>query len=106
VGERHVRRVMPEQVDMVFLAVELGQGCLTVRAEVRHGLFAWSSISVTGREDVTHHVNAGRATATRPLRLRQPHRTAPTSRYSRWSRRASTCRAASYGWCLLTWACG
>ena len=39
-GERHLRRVLHEQVDMVFLPVELGQGRPQVRAHLRHDLFA------------------------------------------------------------------
>jgi hypothetical protein len=40
VGERHLRRVLHEQVHMVFFPVELGQGRPEVRAHLRHDLFA------------------------------------------------------------------
>jgi len=40
VGERHFRRVGREQVNIVFLSVELGQGRPEVRAHLRHELFA------------------------------------------------------------------
>ena len=39
-GERHLRRVLHEQVDMVFASVELGQGRLEVRTHFGHDLFA------------------------------------------------------------------
>lgn len=39
-GERHLRRVLHEQANMVFLSVELGQGRVEVRAYLRHDLFA------------------------------------------------------------------
>ena len=39
-GERHLRWVLHEQVNMVFLSVELGQGRVEVRAYLRHDLFA------------------------------------------------------------------
>ena len=38
--ERHLPRVLHEQVDMVFLSVELSQSRLEVRTHLRHGLFA------------------------------------------------------------------
>jgi hypothetical protein len=40
VGERHLRRVGREQVNMVLLSVELGQGRPEVRTHLRHDLFA------------------------------------------------------------------
>ena len=40
VGERHLRRVGREQVHMVYLPIELGQGRPEVRADLRHDLFA------------------------------------------------------------------
>ena len=39
-GERHLGRVGREQVDMVLLSVELGQGRPEVRTYLRHDLFA------------------------------------------------------------------
>ena len=39
-GERHLRRVLHEQVDMVFGCVELSQGRAEVCAHLRHDLFA------------------------------------------------------------------
>lgn len=39
-GERHLWRVLHEQVDMVFLSGEVGQGRVEVRAHLRHDLFA------------------------------------------------------------------
>jgi len=40
VGERHLWWVLHEQVNMVFLSVELGQGRVEVRADLRQELFA------------------------------------------------------------------
>ena len=39
-GERHLRRVLHEQVNMVFLSVELSRRRPEVRAHLRHDLFA------------------------------------------------------------------
>ena len=39
-GERHLGRVGREQVNMVLLSVELGQGRPEVRTHLRHELFA------------------------------------------------------------------
>ena len=51
-GERHLGRVGREQVDMVLLSVELGQGRSEVRAHLRHDLFAQ-----------VEHLRVGHATA-------------------------------------------
>jgi hypothetical protein len=39
VGERHLRRVLHEQMHTIFLSVELSQGRLEVRTNLGHDLF-------------------------------------------------------------------